>query len=111
LEKGNWSLNTELINKFPHKAKDLFKIWYKPDKNFKLIPSSEYPANLLRMPYQYVVAIVWRIYGEQDASKLTLSMIPLIYYCDDEGFSFNWIDIVSTSLAKSIIAFKETAPD
>jgi hypothetical protein len=98
LEKGTQSLDEELLNKFPHKEKDLFKIWYKPDKYFKLRPSSEYLTTMLRTPYQYIMVMLCRLYGEKDASKFTMSLMPLIYYCVDEGSMFNWDDILSTSL-------------
>jgi len=64
LEKGTRSLNDEIIDKFAQKAKDIFKIWYKLDKNFKLRLSGEYPTTFLRIPYQYIVAMLCRIYGE-----------------------------------------------
>jgi hypothetical protein len=110
LEKGTRSLDDELLNKFPHKVKDLFKIWYNPDKTFNLRPSGEYPTTSLRTPYQYIVVMLCRLYGEQDASKFTLSLMPLIYYCVDEGSSFNWVDILSTTLTESITVVKETSP-
>jgi hypothetical protein len=46
-------------------------------------------------------------------SKMLLnSLVPnaLIYYYVDEGSSFNWDDILSTSLAESITVVKETEP-
>jgi hypothetical protein len=32
LEKGTQKLDEELLIKFPHKPKDLFKIWYNPNR-------------------------------------------------------------------------------
>jgi hypothetical protein len=80
------------------------------DKSFKIRPSGEYPTSLLRTLYQYVVAMLCRLYGEHDASKFMLSLVPLIYYIVDIGSSFNWDDILSTSLEDSIRAAKETTP-
>jgi hypothetical protein len=111
LEKGTRSLDDELLNKFLHKAKELFKIWYKPNRTFKLIPSSKYLTIVLRAPYQYIVVMLCRLCGEQDASKFTLSLIPLIYYCANEGSMFNWVDILSIILVESITVVKETKPE
>jgi hypothetical protein len=69
----------ELIRKFPHKVKDLFKIWYNLDKTFKLRPLGEYPTSFLRTPYQYIVVMLCMLYEEHDSSKVTPSSIPLIY--------------------------------
>jgi hypothetical protein len=56
------------------------------------------------------MAMLCRLYEEEDASKFTLSLMTSIYYCADEGLTFNWDDILSTSLIESIIAVKETRP-
>jgi hypothetical protein len=72
LEKGTQSLDDELINKFPQKVKDLFKIQYKPDKMFKIRLSRKYPTYSLRIPYQYIVVMLCNIYWEQYSSKFTL---------------------------------------
>jgi len=45
LDKWDLSLNEELIRKFPLKEKDLCKVWYKPDKTFKIRPLCEYPIS------------------------------------------------------------------
>jgi hypothetical protein len=79
LDKGNWSLDDDLIKNFPHKVKYLFKIWYNPNKKFKIRPSGEYPTTSLRTPYQNIVAMLSKLYGEHDASKFTLSSMPLIH--------------------------------
>jgi hypothetical protein len=89
LERGSLLLDKDLIRKFLHKEKDLFKIWYNPDKTFKIRPSRKYPTNLLRTSYRYIVAMLCRLHGEHDTSKFTLSMIPLIYYYANMGSTFN----------------------
>jgi hypothetical protein len=38
-------------------------------------------------------------------------MVPLIYYITDVGSSFNWDDILSTTLEYSLKAAKEITPD
>jgi len=74
------SLNEVLIRKFPLKIKDLCKIWYKPNKTFKIRPLEKYPTTSLRTSYRYIVAMLCKLYEEHDASKFTLSLVPLIYY-------------------------------
>jgi hypothetical protein len=107
LDKGEISLDKKLIKEFPLKEKYLFKVWYNPNKPFKSIPSSEYPTNLLRMMYQYVVAMLCRLYGEPYASKFPMTWAHLIYYVVDVGSTFNWDDILSSSLEEAIITVKE----
>jgi hypothetical protein len=97
LENRTQSLDEELIRNFPHKAKHLFKIWYKTNKTFKLIPSRDYLTSSLRTPYQYIVAMFCRLYGDKYASKFTITLIPLIYYCVNEVSSFDWANILSAS--------------
>jgi hypothetical protein len=49
-----------------------------------------------------------RLYGKKDASKFTSSLIPLIYYCANEGTKFNWADILSNNIAEAIAFVKNT---
>jgi hypothetical protein len=88
--------------------KYLFNIWYKPKKSFKQRLTRGYPTTTLRKPYHYIVAMIWRLHGQLDGSKFTLSYMPLIYYYEEEGSSFNWDDILSTNLTKSIAIIKES---
>jgi hypothetical protein len=81
LEKGTKKLENKLLVEFKHTTKELFPRWYKPDKQFKLRPRGGYPTTALRRPYQYMVAMLCRLYGEKDASQFSLSYMPLIYYC------------------------------
>jgi hypothetical protein len=110
LDKGKRSMDENIIKKFPLKSKDLLKAWYNPNKLFKSMPSSEYPNNLFRMPYQYVVVMIYRLYGVPDASKLPMTWVPLIYYIVDVELTFNWSDILSTSLEEAIRTVKTTVP-
>jgi hypothetical protein len=64
LEKGTKNLDNELLSEFKHTTKDLFPRWYKEDKQFKLRPTGGYPTTLLRRPYQFMVEILCRLYGE-----------------------------------------------
>jgi len=45
LEKGDLSLDEEVIKKFSLKENDLCKFWYKPEKLFKIRSSGEYTTN------------------------------------------------------------------
>jgi hypothetical protein len=101
-------LDENIIKEFPLKARDMFKVWYKPKKSFKSRPSGEYPTNLLRTLYQYDVAMLCKLYGEPDTSKFPLTWEPLIYYIVDVRSTFNWDDILSVSLEEAIRAIKET---
>jgi hypothetical protein len=92
----NWITN--ILIEFKYTTKELCPRWYKIDKKFKLRPRGGYPTTMLRRPYQYMVSMLCRIYGEQYASQLSLSYMPLIYYCVDEGLSFKWDDILSSNL-------------
>jgi hypothetical protein len=63
----------------------------------------------LRRPYQYMVATIFKLYEEQDASQFSLSYMPLIYYCADEKeLSFNSDDILSTNLIEAITTIVES---
>jgi hypothetical protein len=81
MEKGTKNIYNELLGEFKHTTKDLCRIWYKPDMQFKLRPTGGYPTTAFRKPYQYMVAMLCRTYGEQDAPKFPLSYMSLIYYC------------------------------
>jgi hypothetical protein len=109
LEKGTKKLDNELLGGL-NTTKDLCHTWYKPDKQFKLRPTGGYPMTTLRRPYQYMVAMLCRLYGEQDASKFSLSYMPLIYYCTDKGSLFNWDDILSTNLIEAITTVVKSQP-
>jgi hypothetical protein len=107
IEKGIKNLDNKLLDEFEYTPKDLFPKWYKEDKQFKHRPKGGYPTSALRKPYQYMVAMLCRLYGEPDASQFPLSYMSLIYYCVDEGLSFNWDDILSANLTVAITAVVE----
>jgi hypothetical protein len=110
LEKGPQQLDGDLLSKFPYKGNDLFKIWCKPDIIFKHRRSGNYPTTKLKTPYQYIVAMLYRLYGKKNASKFTFPLMPLIYYFTNEGLEFNWADILSGNLAAAITFVKHTLP-
>jgi hypothetical protein len=89
LEVGENIMDDELVNKFPHNLGDLLKDWYKPSKHFKTITLNEYHTISLRLPYQYVVAMVCRLYGELYSYNFKITRVPLIHYITLSRASFN----------------------
>jgi hypothetical protein len=85
LKKGLQQLDGDLLTKFPYRGDDLFKLWCKPDVVLKHRHSGNYPIADLKSPYQYIVAMLCRLYGKKNSSTFTFSLIPLIYYCTNEG--------------------------
>jgi hypothetical protein len=49
LEKGTQNLDEELLSGFKCMTKELFSIWYKPDKSFKHRLIGRYPTTTLRI--------------------------------------------------------------
>jgi len=80
IEKGIKRLDNKLLSEFEYTPKDLFPKWYREDKQFKYRPKSGYPKSALRRPYHYLVAMLCKLYGEDDASQFSLFYMPLIYY-------------------------------
>jgi hypothetical protein len=75
-------------------------------KNFKTRNSKDYPIKLLRLPYQYNATMICRLYGDLDSQKFKVSWVPLIHYIITFGSSFNWVDILSSTLAQKISVTK-----
>jgi hypothetical protein len=89
IKAGNKNLDGQILSELDITPKDLFPTWYKADKQFKYQPKIWYPTTNLRIPYQYMVAMFCKLYGEPDATHFPLSYIPLIYFCADVRASFN----------------------
>jgi hypothetical protein len=85
IEEGSKRLDGKLLSEFEYTPKDLFPKWYKADKQFKYRPKIRYPTSALRRPYQYLVAMLCRLYGEPDATQFPLSYMPLIYFAQMWG--------------------------
>jgi hypothetical protein len=64
-----------------------------------------------RKPYEYMVAMIFQFYGEPYASQFSLSYIPLIYYCADEGLSFNWDVILLENMRVALTMHVESRTD
>ena len=97
-------ITCRLLSELELTQKDLFPTWYKADKKLKYRVKGQYHTTNLRIPYQYMVAMLWRLYGELDAPQFPLSYLPLIYLCAYVGASFNWADILSMDLKSGILA-------
>jgi hypothetical protein len=110
IEEGIKRLDSILLNKFEYTPNEFFPKWYREDKKFKYRPKSGYPNSALRIPYQYLVAMSCRLYGEFDTTQFSLSYIPIIYYCMDEGTSFNWDEILYDNLTTTISSMKQAQP-
>jgi len=110
MEKGTLNMDNELLNGFKHTKKYLCCIRYKTYKQFKLKPTGGYPITLQMNPYQYMVAMLCRLYREINASNFFILYIPLIHYRADEGSCFKWDNILSTNLAEAITTFTKSHP-
>jgi hypothetical protein len=108
LEKGTRTLDEELIV-VSSSSKNIFKVWYKSKNIFNTRPSKVSHHNTevsISILGGYVVHTIQRI----NASTFTLSLMPLIYYCAYEGYTFDWDDLLSTTLTESITIVKESRP-
>jgi hypothetical protein len=88
----------------------MFYKWYMAEKKFKYRPKGGYPTSYLRRPYQYLVAMLCRLYWEPDTFQFSLFYMPLIYYYADKGISFNWDYILSENMIVTIFAVKGAQP-
>jgi hypothetical protein len=76
IEAGNKRIYGQLLSELELTPKDLFPTWYKEDKQFKYRPKSRYPTTNLRRPYQYMVAMLCRLYREPDATHFPYHTCP-----------------------------------
>ena len=53
-------------------------------------------------PYQYLMGILCRLHGEKDYTNFQDSWIPLTYSIAIHGWIFNWGEIISVTLNKSL---------
>jgi hypothetical protein len=102
IEVRSKKLDGQLLSELELTPKDLLPTCYKEDKQFKYRPKSQYTTTNLRRPYQYMVAMLCRLYEEHDATHFPLSYMPLIYFCADVGASFNWAYILYENLKYDI---------
>jgi hypothetical protein len=98
------------VKEFPFNPRETMKNLWVPSKKFKTRSSDDFPTKMLRTPYQYVVAMLFRIYGDIDAHKFKVSWVPLIYSIPTIGFVFNWESILSSTLEEAILVAKHIGP-
>jgi hypothetical protein len=73
--------------------------WWKEDKKFTNRSNSWYGMVNLRDPYIYLMALIYRLYGEKDCSKFLEEWMPLEYTMAISGRNFNWGVIISKQLS------------
>jgi hypothetical protein len=72
--------------------------WWKEDKNFTNRSNGWCGTVNLREPYIYLMALIYRLYGEKDCSKFFEAWMPLACTVVISGSSFNSGAIVSNKL-------------
>jgi hypothetical protein len=72
--------------------------WWKEDKKFKNRSNGWYGTIKLRDPYIYLMALIYRLYGEKISSKFSEAWMPLAYTVVISRSSFNWGEIISKQL-------------
>ena len=77
------------------------------DKNFRHRQSGDYETTILRTPFRLIALMLSRLYGRCDGKTYNVGQIPLMYYVAMEGTIFNWEDIATKNLSKSIKASQE----
>jgi hypothetical protein len=102
LEDEERSFDKKLIKKKLHNVRELLKVSYKPSKVFKSRSSNEYPTNMPRIPYQYAVVVLCKMYEEPNAQNFIMTWVPLLYYVVDAESTFNWADILSLTLEEAL---------
>jgi hypothetical protein len=99
-------LNIDFMVKF-YEYHDTIRIlasWWKEDKKFTNKTIGWYNTVNIREPYMYLMALIYRLYGEKDCSKFSEAWMPLAYTVAIFEDSFNWGAIISKKL--SIISYR-----
>jgi hypothetical protein len=84
-------LNMEFVVKLYefHDTIGLMASWWKENKNFTNQSNGWYGMINLREPYIYLMALIYRLYGEKDCSKFLEAWMPLAYTVAISESSFN----------------------
>jgi len=77
--------------------------WWKEDKKFTNQSNGWYGTTNLRETYIYLMALIYRLYGEKDCSKFSKAWITLAYTVAISGSSFNWGAIISKKLSTYVV--------
>jgi len=94
---------------FTKKNPDLFKLiqgWRVLDNIFKFGKSSMYVIASLENPYNYAAAMLCRLYGLPNNSKISIEWVPLIDVCVNSHI-MNWATILSNNLSTIITEYRQ----
>jgi hypothetical protein len=86
-----------------HDTSRLMASWWKEDKKFTNRSNGWYETTNLREPYIYLMALIFRLYGERDCAKFLEAWMPLAYTVAISRSSFNWGEIISKQLSTNIL--------
>jgi hypothetical protein len=91
LREPEEQLNTDFVLSFyeKHDTSKVMASWWREDKKFTNRTSSWYPMTNLRKPYIYLMALLYRLHGEKDCSRISEASIPLAYIVAISGIGFN----------------------
>jgi hypothetical protein len=94
-------LNTDFVVKFYecHDTSRVMASWWREDKKYTNQSTGWYQTTNLREPYIYLMALIYRLYGEKDCSRFSEAWMPLAYTVAISGSSFNWGEIISKQLS------------
>jgi hypothetical protein len=77
--------------------------WWKKYNKFTNWSNDWYGTTNLREPYIYLMALIFRLYGEKDCAKFSEAWMPLEYIVAISESRFNWGEIISKRLSTSIL--------
>jgi hypothetical protein len=85
-------LNIDFVVAFyeKHDTNKLLASWWKEDKKFINQTAGWYGTTNLREPYMYLMALIYRLYGEKDCSRFSKAWMPLAYTMVISRSIFNW---------------------
>jgi hypothetical protein len=85
-------LNIDFMVKFYefHDTTQLMASWWKEENKFTNQIKGWYGMINMRVPYIYLMALIFRLYGEKDCSKFLEAWIPLPYIVVIARRIFNW---------------------
>jgi hypothetical protein len=94
-------LNTDFVVKLyeRHDTSRVMASWWREDNKYTNRSIGWYQMTNLREPYIYLMALIFRLYGEKDCSIFSEAWMPLAYTVAISGSSFNWGAIISKKLS------------
>jgi hypothetical protein len=85
-----------------HNYYDILVDWYEEGRTFKALRSKPFPTIHLKVRIHMGTQLVSRIYGEKYATHVRIGWVPMMYEITEGGKIFNWVTILSNSLAEAI---------